>query len=251
VRSTVFPMRKQLRRGVQTFWMFAVTGVVLLAAEPSWTGKPISSWTQEDVRQILTDSPWARTVKAGITRLQGEDERREGGKMGQDHGVGFDGIPNTRAKLPKNLVELLFRGPNGPVRTSQFITVRLRWESALPVRFAELRSDGMEPLTLPGDGYSIAVYGVPGSGFKGDPKKLGEPLKKDAVLRREGKKDVRPSDVEVFQREEGVVVVYVFPASAEIGKKDGSVEFDAQIGRIIVAQSFDVSTMEFQGKLEF
>jgi hypothetical protein len=131
------------------------------------------------------------------------------------------------------------------------MTLRLRWETALPIRLAELRADGIEPLSLPGDGYNIAVYGVPGSGFKGDPQKLGDPLKKDAILRREGKKDVRPSDVEVFQREEGVVVVYVFPASTEISKKDGHVEFFAQIGRLVFAQTFDPAEMEFQGKLEF
>jgi hypothetical protein len=232
----------------------SITGVWLMAAGPSWKDRPIPSWTKDDVRQILNDSPWAKTVRAGITRLQSEDERREGGNMGQQRGVGFDGIDNksNRAKLPKSIGELLFHGPNGDVHTTgQSIMLRLRWETALPIRMAELKSDGIEPLSLPGDGYNIAVYGVPGSGFKGDPKKLGDPFKKDAVLRRDGKKDVRPSDVEVFQREEGVVVVYVFPPSTEISRKDGRVEFFAQIGRIVVDQSFEVGEMEFQGKLEF
>lgn len=223
---------------------------LLIAGDP-WKDKAIRDWTRDDVRQILSDSPWAKTVRAGIIRRQSEDERREGGNMGQPHGVGYDGIVDKRAQLPTNIVDLLFRGPNGDIHTSSpVMTLRLRWETALPIRMAELRSEGIEPLSSPGDGYNIAVYGVPGSGFKGDPQKLGDPLKKDAVLRREGKKDVRPSDVEVFQREEGVVVVYVFPASAEISRKDGRVEFFAQIGRIVLDQSFDVGEMFFQGKLE-
>jgi hypothetical protein len=41
---------------------------------------------------------------------------------------------------------------------------------------------------LEGDGYSIAVYGVPGGDFKGDPERLGEPLKNLAALKREGEK---------------------------------------------------------------
>ena len=82
------------------------------------------------------------------------------------------------------------------------------------------------------------------------PTKLGEPLKNLAALKREGKKDVRPVRVEVFQRENGVVVVYLFPLSAEITKKDRRIQFEAQIGRIVFAQDFELSEMEFVGKLE-
>jgi len=118
------------------------------------------------------------------------------------------------------------------------------------VQLAEVKSHQVEPPTLEGDGYSIAVYGIPGGDFKGDPEKLGAPLKDLAALKREGKKDVRPIRVEVFQRENGAVVVYLFPLSAEISKKDQRIRFEAQIGRIVLAQDFDLSEMEFQGKLE-
>ncbi len=79
---------------------------------------------------------------------------------------------------------------------------------------------------------------------------MGEPLKSFATLKREGKKDVKPVSVEVFQRESGVVVVYLFPLSAEIIEKDGQVQFDAHIGRIVLSQNFVLSEMEFMGKLE-
>ena len=122
---------------------------------------------------------------------------------------------------------------------TQAITVQLRWESALPIRVAELKSRFAATPTLEGDGYSLAVYGVPDAHFKGgDPKILGEPLKRQAVLRREGKKDVKPSSVEVFQGQDGLVVVYLFPLSAEISRNDGRIEFNAQIGRITIVQSF-------------
>ena len=79
---------------------------------------------------------------------------------------------------------------------------------------------------------------------------MGKPLKNLAVLKRDGKKDVKPISAQVFQLENGVVVVYVFPFSAEISKKDGQVRFEAQIGRIVVGQTFELSEMEFLGKLE-
>jgi len=224
----------------------------LIAADPVWKSKPASQWTEEDARQVLTKSPWAKEIKATITRRLTEEQLREGGQMGQPRGVGNEGV-DPKGSGPKVSPNIL-TGPGGDDRSPrslpQSITLQLRWESALPVRLAELKSREVEPPTLPGDGYSIAVYGVPGGDFKGTPEQLGEPLKNLAALKREGKKDARPVRVEVFQRENGVVVVYLFPLSAEITRKDGRIRFEAQIGRIVFAQDFDLSEMEFGGKLE-
>jgi hypothetical protein len=46
------------------------------------------------------------------------------------------------------------------------------------------------------------------------------------------------------------VVLYTFPLSAEISAKDGQLRFEAQIGRIVLGESFDLSQMDFMGKLE-
>jgi len=170
--------------------------------------------------------------------------------MGLPHGIGYDGFSDDRPRpdIPKSPLDIV--KPESDVRQRQFYVLRLRWESALPVRVAELKSQVIAPPTSAYDGYIMAVYGVPNANVKGDPKSLGEPLKSQAFLRREGKKDVKPSSVEVFQQEDGMVIVYVFPLSAEISKTDQRVEFDARIGRLGVSQSFNVEEMQFQGRLE-
>jgi len=200
-----------------------------MAGEVSWKDKPISNWTAEDARQVLADSPWAKTTVGNVSRMQTEFERRDGRNMGQEHGVGFDGIDEKTKR--QQAAGFFGTGVNGTPNESRPVKLQIRWESALPIRAAELKAGVIAPATLAGDGYSIAVYGVPGSYFKDDPKKLGIPLKKEAFLRRGGKEDVKPSSVEVFQREDGLVVVYLFPLSAELTKKDGLVEFQARIGR--------------------
>jgi len=229
-----------------------VAATHLVAADPTWKSKPAAQWTEEDAKQVLAASPWAKEIRATLTRRLTEDQLREGGQMGQPRGVGNEGV-DPKGSGPK-VSPNVFTGPGGNDRGSrslpQSITLRLRWESALPVRLAELKTHEIEPPTLEGDGYSIAVYGVPGGDFKGDPEQLGEPLKNLAALKREGKKDVRPVRVEVFQREKDLVVVYLFPLSAEITKTDRRIQFEAHIGRIVFSQSFDLSEMEFMGKLE-
>ncbi len=224
--------------------------VVLAAADASWKTKASPNWTEDDARQILTESPWAKTTKVMVARLQTEDERRDGGNMGQAHGVGYDGIEqkSNSPKVPTNVLDL-FKIDN-TVRQQPSVTLLLRWESALPVRVAELKSHVVEPPTLDGDGYSLAVYGIPGKSFKGDPKSLGNPLKQQAFLRREGKKDVKPSSVEVFQLGDGLVIAYVFPLSAEISPNDRRIEFEARIGRVGITQFFNLDEMQFQGRLE-
>ena len=234
--------------------LIPATAILLTAAEPFWSTKPTAQWSPEDAKQLLTQSPWAKVVTAGVARPLSEDELRAGGEMGEHHGVGYDGVEGnkpTNAKLP-SATDMLFTGKNMPASRfhASTTTVRVRWESALPIRIAELKGGEVEPPTLEGDGYQIAVYDVPGAYFKDDPKKLGDPLKNESFLRREGKKDVKPTSVEVFQRGTTLVVTYLFPLSAEISPKDGFVEFVAHLGRVTVDYHFDLTQMQFQGKLE-
>jgi len=225
---------------------------ILVAADPAWKIKPAAEWTGEDARQVLDASPWAKQSRATVTRRLTEDQLRDAGQMGQPRGVGNEGV-DPKGSGPKVSLNV-FTGLGGDDRSARSlarpIVLKVRWESALPVRVAELKSQQAGVPTLDGDGYCIAVYGIPGTDFKGDPKELGKPLKGLAALKREGKKDTKPLRVEVFQLEDSVAVVYLFPSSAEITKKDGQVTFEAQIGRIVVDQIFELSEMEFMGKLE-
>jgi hypothetical protein len=238
-----------MRRLKFQYWLVPCTALLLIAQEPAWQNKPIANWTDEDAQQVLEHSPWAKTVLAGIARRQTEDERREGGNMGQPTGVGYDGVQDKKIPIKQALGNPFIPGKPLP-STAPAIRLLVRWESALPVRAAEFKAHEDPPPTLSDDGYTIAVYGVPASFAKGDPTSLGKPLKESAALKHEGQKDVPPSRVEVFQLENSVVVTYLFPLSAEISKKDDVVEFSALIGRLQVSQHFLVAAMQFQGKLE-
>lgn len=227
---------------------------LLMAADVPWKAKPAAQWTEADAKQILTVSPWVKEVVAGIARPLSEAELRQGGEMGEHHGVGYDGVEGNKpqnAPLPKSTTDLLFgKGPATTRFKPGTAVLRLRWETALPIRIAELKTHEVEPPTLEGEGYQLAVYDVPGDYFKDDPKKLGDPLRNESYLRRDGKKDVKPTRVEVFQRGKTLVVTFLFPPSTELSTKDGLVEFMAHIGRVTVDYHFDLTQMEYQGKLE-
>ena len=231
-------------------------GIMLFAAdEQTWKGKQVADWTSDDAQQVLTDSPWVKT--ATPTMKQSSDSAQSGGGRrnvgfgipglggGRRGGYGYPGGGGGGGGYPGGS-----RTGGNDSGSSQPPTLKLRWESALPIREAELKTRDTNAPTLDESHYAIAVYGVPSRMASGDPKELAVHYKDHAAIKRDGKKDLKPSSVEVLQREDGPVIVYLFPRSKEITKDDKRLEFDAKIGVLGVNESFFVEDMVFQDKLE-
>ena len=245
--------------------LLTISTALLAATDASWKDKQVAEWNDDDVQQVLTDSPWAKTVKPTIDTSAHESQRRSGGGMGRGGGIGIGGVgiglPGMGGGRRGGM-----GGPGGGgypgggrrggaddgtgTDYNEPPTLKLRWESALPVREAELKARETSAPTLDEDHYAIAVYGIPSRIAGGDPQSLANQLKKQAVIKRDGKKNLKPSSVEVLQREDWPVIVYLFPRSQEITRQDKRIEFDAQIGRLKFEQSFFVDDMDYQGKLE-
>jgi hypothetical protein len=219
-----------------------LVAVVLLAADFPWKDKPVSQWTVDDGKQVLTDSPWVKQVTPQNVRDLSPDERREGGNMeaGIGKGVGIAGLGILGRRRQEDAIARAHYKP-----TPEAVTVR--WESALPVRTAEQKTGETEVPMIDGDHYAIVVYDIL------TPKRwnLASELKGIAFLKRDTKKDVKPSHVEILRNDDDTAtIVYLFPRSVEITKKDGRLLFIAQIGRLFVSQFFYTEQMQLQGQLE-
>ncbi len=76
-------------------------------------------------------------------------------------------------------------------------------------------------------------------------------LKGVAALKRYQKKDLKPSRVEILCKAGNrATIVYEFPRSVEITKRDGNVVFQAQVGRLVVTRIFSTVEMQIQDQLE-
>jgi len=217
---------------------------LMAAEEPAWKTKSIPDWSADDARQVLTDSPWAKSVTPTLSRVASAP----GSRPGRRGGVGFPGGRRGGYGYPGGAP----RGGDPGSGANQPPTLRLRWESALPVREAELKARDTNAPTIGEDHYAIAVYGVPSRLVNADSKSFADELKKDAALKRDGKRELKPSSVEVLQRDSGPVILFQFPRpkDKEITSQDRRVEFDAKIGRLQFTQSFYTEDMLYQGKLE-
>lgn len=216
--------------------------VVLLAADASWKDKPLSQWTADDAKQVLLDSPWVKVVTPQNIRDLSPDERREGGNMeaGIGKGVGIAGLGILGRRRQEEAIARAHYKP-----TPEAVTVR--WESALPVRTAEQKTGETEVPMIDSDHYAIGVYDIL------TPKRwnLASELKGIAFLKRDTNKDIKPSHVEILRNDDDTAtIVYLFPRSVEITKKDGRLLFVAQIGRLFISQFFYTEQMQLQGQLE-
>jgi hypothetical protein len=231
--------------------------------------KPVPEWSADDALEILKDSPWVKTVTPAVAQNSNDGpERRRPGGYGRGGGFGYPGgggigFPGGGIGYPGGGRRGGGGYPqggnypgNGPDDTDSrgrgnpAPTLTLRWESALPVREAELKTRDVNAPTLEEGYYAIAVYGVPSRMVGADEHRFADQLKGQAALKRDGKKDLKPSGVQLLDREGGPVIVYLFPRSKEITNQDRRVAFDAKIARLSFTQSFYVEDMVFQGKLE-
>jgi hypothetical protein len=208
--------------------------------DPAWKSKPITQWSEEDAQAALIDSPWAKRVTPLRVRDLSPDERRNGGSLttGMGKGVGLAGIGMFGAQREAAaLAKAHAKAAPNPVL--------IRWESA-PMRAAEAIASETVP-AVDERYYAVVVYGV-------DLPKRGNleyEMKSAAALKRWGKKDLKPSRVEILHGEDGLATVaYLFRRSVEITRKDRSVQFVAQMDRLYVEQVFHVQEMILAGRLE-
>jgi hypothetical protein len=244
-------------------WKLFLTGPLLIATllvaadAPSWMGKRVAEWTEKEAFEVLAESPWARSAAPTILPALTGFERRDGGNMaaqGGGQGMQLDRLKDFSVFGEKGAQVRPSQGPEAP----KIAKLPIRWETALPIRAAEFKTNDAGAPEIDGEEYAIAIYDVSfklASIDKLQLKDLSGELKKISMLkiegRPEGTKEVRPSRVSVLELGGGMAtIVYLFPRSAHITVEDKRIEFDAQIGRIAVAQYFFPPEMKFQGKLE-
>jgi hypothetical protein len=234
---------------------FLVIPLLLLASDQPWKDKRPAEWSDDEVRQVLSDSPWARPTTPEMKATQRPSRSgmgRRGGMGGPGigiGGIGGIGFPGggrrggyggpTGGPPPQRSDE----DDRGEARTAPHLIVR--WESALPVQEAELKAKNADAPGIDEGHYAIVVLGIPNRmvSHEDSGKLKGE-------LRREGSKDIKSVNVRVIARDDGPILVYLFPRSKEITQKDRLVTFSSKVGPLEIRLPFVLDEMMCQGKLE-
>jgi len=209
--------------------LFVLSALAVIAADGEWKNKQFPEWTEDDAKDLLKESPWVKIVAATLVKPSAKEVQ----------------VISPMGRRKRREKSETTAPPNAKPPT-----LTLRWESALPVREAELKARDVAAPTLDDENhYAIAVYGIPRMMLKDDSKVMADELKRQAVLKRAGKKDTKPSSVEILLRDDGPVVLYLFPKSAAFDWRDHKIEFNAQMPGLKFTQAFSFDDMTFHGKL--
>jgi hypothetical protein len=222
-----------------------LSALILTGADQAWKNKQYAEWTEDDAKEVMTNSPWAKSVTATPVKPNGKTGQPETHRT--RIGIGGFGIGRSGSGEAGRR-----GGGDGASKASpdQPATLTLRWESALPMREAELKARDIGAPDVADDFYAVAVYGIPRGMIADDSKQTQDELKRLAVLKREGKKDLKPTRVDILLRDSGPLVVYLFSKSAELNWRDHGITFEAQVSRLKFSQAFSTDDMTFHGKLE-
>ena len=159
-------------------------------------------------------------------------------------GGGGTGYPGGRSSDPD------MGGDREPVdRNTAPSAVTVRWESAQPVREAQLKLR-QESVGADEPYYAITISGLPSRIANRDPQELRSRLLSDSYLKLKGKKKISLADVKLLTRDDNAVLLLLFPKSQEITASDKEVEFSTRVSRMEIKQKFPLEDMAFDGKLQ-
>lgn len=209
-------------------WMLGAAG---LAAANFWDTKPYTDWSQKEVEEMLTDSPWARQLSVVVQSppRPTEDTVGRGGGGGDTGGRGFP-VPSPQLKLV------------------------LTWRTALPVRQALARlpigaasAAGIDQLPLPERPpyYLITLSGVPARYARVAPSATAT-----TFLRRGKKAPIALAQGAVQQDGANTTLFFLFLRTDPITLEDKDVEFATTIGTLEIKKKFTLKDLVVNGQLE-
>jgi hypothetical protein len=220
-------------------------------SQPPWE-RPPESWSTDDIKIILTQSPWSIQTAAEM-----DDPRdvREPQPAGPPDTGGTGGTNLARAKAP-------WDGEVGKNRMGHLATVPVvvRWDSALPIRQAQ--KEAAAPTTefvlslaglIPAGRYHAIAKQETTSSSDGavdrhNPEEVLEAFMAYSKISVKGSPDVHPVNVKL-DAATGTVRIF-FPRQPDIEQSQKDIVFTTTFGGLKVNAKFRASRMKYHGTLE-
>jgi len=198
-----------------------------------WNEKKPEEWTEAEVQELLTRSPWAKEGAVSVFGGSGGSLINRNGAMNRSGNMSSSGRQRNNATQTQS-------GDAPDLRYRAIV----RWQSALPIRQA-LKEKSTAGLA---DYYIVAVVGDlamadPDEDESQKQSRL-EMMQQSTKLDRHGG-SIPLANIETVKK---VGTLFYFPRSEPI--KDGQITFDTRLGPVEVKCKFAVKEMMYHGKLE-
>ena len=203
------------------------------AFDEFWNHKDPSDWTPEEVKQVLSQSPWAKAASVyNNTGASGPLGSSRSGGGGRRRGGGGGSVTNNPGP------------PGGPNNWKSIV----RWESALPVREALKRK--LKPEDA--EDYIIALIGsIPSVGIPSDEDDPAERKRKLEILQDSTRIERRDEPLDLVRAASGPTgTFFYFSRVFAIKPEDKQVTFVTKMGPLEIKCKFSLKEMMYRGNLE-
>jgi hypothetical protein len=232
-----------------------------LGAEDFWMIREPAKWSEQEIKRMVTDSPWAK--EASVQVPGGAIPSVETGPLGG----GLD-VPRSPAA-----------GGAGGDSSTVPPQILVRWDSAVPV-YEACSKGGMERhlfscasklLYLSGlgkkfdelrkDFYIVSMSNYP-KALRGEAapqhseaanaalERMSRRIQQATYLKRKGKSPSRPAHVVTLPAGQALLLMVFFPRTEVLVEADKEVLFESADGMIELKAKFNLRKMVYQGKLE-
>jgi hypothetical protein len=227
------------------------------SAAEVWVAKPYTAWGDKDIRKIMTDSPWSRSVSVILDSIPDGSLLRGRGSMPGPSGPGVaeagGGLGVGQSAPPPGAP------PPAPVQTGPpKTTLIVRWQSATVVQQAMVKAQygdkaGSSPeaqkrLEPNAAYYIIAVGNLPVSQKPRD-SEARKALLGMTTLTVNGKDHPIAAKDVVYVGEGMIEARFLFPRDFVLTADDKEVEFATMFGKADVKAQFNLKNMAINGKL--
>lgn len=252
-----------MRKATIVAALLAVAGLAF-ASNDVWKTKPYQQWTLNDVREVLTNSPWVKKTTVMASWAKGGIGMPEGGQNGSGQGQGqgqagqrpgaMNGTAGGAGGMDTRNAQ---QSPNMPEEGQA--TFFVRWSSSQTIREAVARNAllnsqfnqaqveqyvNQEPKV-----YALLVYSRDMTPFT---KETEDTLKSETYLEvKPSKEKVAPSEVKITKDPNGdkiVSVEFLFPKQGPNGRpliaaNDKQAQFDCKLKMVHISTQFDLRKM--------
>jgi hypothetical protein len=257
-----FPKKLTMEIPAMKRWLLPIAVVVALSlcaaiAGDFWKSKKFATWSDEETKKMIEDSPWARQVPIKYIFTPGRGGPGRGGMPpgGMGGGMPPGGMGGGGGAGGGGGFGQL--GP--PKQEIQTPKATLRWQSSLPVKQAMARmrykdeveksEDAAKSLSRQEGQYILSVSGV-----MGGPNATPDILKAGATLKIGNLDPIPPADVLIDRTGMMVTIYFAFPKAQPgahiIEAKDKSLEFQLKTPSVELKGKFSLDDMVYQSKLE-
>lgn len=213
------------------------------SAAEFWNQKKPEDWTEEECRELLTKSPWA---KEAVIKFNDAVGGLSSNPRGRTMSGGYGGYGRRTDSVP------IAPGGSGTGPEGKYTAV-VRWESALPIREATHNQSKDDPAA----NYILNVVGdVPMLGRQSNDETEDEFQQRMEMLKQYTKLEKKGDPIYLvkmaYQKGPPATsgTLFYFERNDLITTHDGTVTFVTKLGPLDLKCKFSTREMMYQGKLE-